>query len=77
MRLVLEKICANSCRRIHYRDLFKTTTEPTVIRKRTKSFGKRFAVRIGDFERSIIDTSLTKSELRTAFKMMDENNGKF
>ena len=77
MRLV--KILSNSVRKVHYRDLFKPllgTPEHVPIRKRSKSFGKRFAVRIGDFERSIIDTSLTKSELKTAFKMMDENNGK-
>ena len=43
--------------------------------KRT-SFRKKFAMRIGDFERSVIETSLNKSELKTAFKMMDENNGK-
>ena len=40
------------------------------------TFGKRFAVKIGEFERSIINTSLTKDEIKSAFKMMDENNGK-
>ena len=39
------------------------------------TFGKRFAVKIGEFERSIINTSLTKDEIKAAFKMMDENNG--
>ena len=28
-----------------------------------------------DFDRSIISASLTKEELKNAFKMMDENNG--
>ncbi|CAG5083095.1 Oidioi.mRNA.OKI2018_I69.PAR.g10277.t1.cds [Oikopleura dioica] len=37
-------------------------------------FGKRFAVRMDDFDRSIISASLTKEELKNAFKMMDENN---
>ena len=39
------------------------------------TFRKRFAVKIGEFERSIINTSLTKDEIKAAFKMMDENNG--
>ena len=30
-----------------------------------------------DFDRSIISASLTKEELKNAFKMMDENNGQF
>ena len=30
-----------------------------------------------DFDRSIISASLTKDELKNAFKMMDENNGQF
>merc|ERR1712037_23 len=37
-------------------------------------FGKRFAVRMDDFDRSIISASLTKDELKNAFKMLDENN---
>ena len=41
-----------------------------------RQFGKRFAVKLGDFERSLIDTSLTYDELKTAFHMMDKNNGK-
>ena len=40
-----------------------------------RQFGKRFAVKLGDFERSLIDTSLTYDELKTAFHMMDKNNG--
>ena len=41
-----------------------------------RQFGKRFAVKLGDFERSLIDTSLTYDELKSAFHMMDKNNGK-
>lgn len=40
-----------------------------------RQFGKRFAVKLGDFERSLIDTSLTYDELKSAFHMMDKNNG--
>jgi len=39
-----------------------------------RQFGKRFAVKLGDFERSLIDTSLTYDELKSAFHMMDKNN---
>merc|ERR1711970_412434 len=39
-----------------------------------RQFGKRYAIRIDDFERSIISHSLTKEELRKAFDMMDRNN---
>jgi len=40
-----------------------------------RQFGKRYAIRIDDFERSIISHSLTKEELKKAFNMMDRNNG--
>ena len=39
-------------------------------------FGRRFAVKLGELERSIIDTSLTQEEVKKAFHLMDENNGK-
>ena len=39
-------------------------------------FGRRFAVKLGDFERSVIDTSLNYDELKQAFHMMDTNGGK-
>ena len=39
-------------------------------------FGRRFAVKLGDFERSVIDTSLNHDELKQAFHMMDTNGGK-
>ena len=41
-----------------------------------RQFGKRYAVKLGDFERSLISSSLTREELRRAFNMMDKNNGK-
>ena len=41
-----------------------------------RQFGKRYAVKLGDFERSLISSSLTRDELKRAFDMMDKNNGK-
>ena len=75
-----DSLFVTSLRKIHNGNLFKSiqlSVSGALVNKRSQSFGKRFAVRIGDFERSIIDTSLTKTELKTAFKMMDENNGSF